>query len=214
MDFGVFNSYAVGRICNMLTDKNNLNMVTAIASLLAIVISVLTFIHACRSSRRTAIIQIISKERMSWISQMREAFLCFEQSYRASNVNGMKDARAKLESLMRRDTSEYCYFLEHIDHCIKNLYSASDYDLLVGLSSYILARAWQRVKLDGEGILPRTNGRKNAYVTRQTNLLFSLATSKEYMSPTDAKKLTCDCLKRGKDRKHYRKLVDDRKKYL
>ena len=111
MDFGVFNSYAVGRICNMLTDKNNLNMVTAIASLLAIVISVLTFIHACRSSRRTAIIQIISKERMSWISQMREAFLCFEQSYRASNVNGMKDARAKLESLMRRDTSEYCYFL-------------------------------------------------------------------------------------------------------
>lgn len=214
MEFGYFNLYAAGTIYNMLTDKNNLNLLTAITSLLAIVISILSFIHACRSSRRTAIIQIISKERMSWISQMREAFICFEQNYRASNVNGMKDARAKLESLMRRDTAEYCYFLEHVDRCIKNPYSASDYDLLVGLASYMLTRAWQRVKLDGEGVLPRTNGRKNVVVTRRTNLLGSLAASKEYMIPAYVREFSDYYLERRKDRRHYSKLIQDRSKYL
>lgn len=195
-------------------DQGVLDALTAIASLLAIAIALFTFIQQCRSSRRTAITQTITNERMEWIRQTRKALLYFEQSYRGFNITKMKDARAEFETLMRRDTPEYCYLLEHIDYCIRAKYSDSDYELLIGLSSYILARAWQRVKLDGEGILPRTNSQKNKYVTRQTSLLYAMAASGMYMRPLPVIANHLYQIKRKKDQERFQKLMQNRPTFL
>ena len=170
-----------------------MNTISIILSIIATTVAAGTLIHACFTSRRSAITQSITKERMEWIRQAREALLTFAKSYRQTNSNlpqaqnnnqqqieCMRDAQARLETLMRRDTVDYREILEHINHCIKTGYAEHDYDMLIGLSTYILARAWQRVKIDAEAFPMRSNEEANREVDKRTKELHSLAVSGHY----------------------------------
>ena len=171
-----------------------MNTISTILSIIATIVAAGTLIHPCFPSRRSAITQSITKERMEWIRQTREALLIFAKSYRQTDlklpqaqnnkqkqIELMEDAQARLETLMRRDTVEYREILEHIDHCIKTGYAEHDYDKLIGLSTYILARAWQRVKIDAEAFPMRSNEEANREVDKRTKELHDRAVSGHYL---------------------------------
>jgi len=145
------------------------------------VISLITLIYLFFSERRNSITSTITKERVDWIRQAREALLKFADCYYRRNKKGMRQAKARLETLMRRDTPEYRLVLEHIDICINsNELDLGNYNKLIGLSSYILARAWQRVKIDGLRL--RTgNRKKNTEVTNQVSSLLVSVVNGTYM---------------------------------
>ena len=167
--------------------EETLNLYTAITACAAAILSLCTFIHQCTSSRRTIITQTITKERVDWIKQARETLLSFEKAYRLGDYRSMFDAKARLESLMRRDTPQYCMILKHIDECMREGFTEVGYSKLLGLSAYILARAWQRVKIDGESLLSPFSACKNSIVSRRTSTLLSMVAS-DYLQgcPTQA----------------------------
>lgn len=153
--------------CGLTPNNETIEAIKVALSGLAFFVSLGTFIYLILSTRRTSITETITKERVDWIRQARKALLDFAQNYRDENKNGMKEAKACLEMLMRRDTPEYRLVLEHLDDCLSDTeYDEDNYKKLLGLSSYILARAWQRIKLDGSKIWTN-NEKKNDLVSCQ-----------------------------------------------
>lgn len=151
----------------LATNNETIEAIKIVLSGLAFFVSLGTFIYLILSTRRSSITETITKERVDWIRQARKALLDFAQNYRNEDKNGMKEAKACLEMLMRRDTPEYRLVLEHLDSCLSDTgYDEDNYRKLLGLSSYILARSWQRIKLDCSKIWIN-NERKNDIVTYQ-----------------------------------------------
>ena len=157
-------------------------IVPIVTSCIAAVISIVTLFYLIFSSRRTSITQTISKERMDWIRQTRSALMNFECAYRNNNTECMKASKALLESLMRRDTPEYCMVLDHVRKCMLNEYNDKDYSMLIGLTSYILSRAWERVKIDGSSLMPTGNAYRNRKVSKKTEKLLTYVIEKDYLS--------------------------------
>ena len=151
-------------------------------TIINVIISALTFSYLLLSTLRSSITSTITNQRIDWIKQARESLLRFEKCYRKADCRGMYDARATLESLMPRDTPSYCIVLKHINTCIEDGYTKYNHEKLIGLSAYILARAWQRAKLDSTmlGVLP--DKWLNKIVTKKLSKLKQYATSGKYLS--------------------------------
>ena len=122
-----------------------LEMITALSS---IVLSLVTLGYTIISNNRQSVLKTVTANRMEWIQKTRELLGKFAHAYWTRNVEDMVDIEAQLELFMRRDVPEYQYVLNHLKHCIKSEYNESDYEKLLCFSSYILARAWQRIKID------------------------------------------------------------------
>ena len=60
------------------------------------------------------------------------------------------DIEAKLELYMRRDIDDYYLLLNHLRYCIKNGYNERSYDKLLLISTYILARPWERMSVEAK----------------------------------------------------------------
>lgn len=151
-------------------------------TIINVIISALTFGYLLLSTLRSSITSTITSQRIAWINQARESLLRFEKCYRKADYRGMYDARATLESLMPRDTPSYCIVLKQINTCIEDGYTKYNHEKLIGLSAYILARAWQRAKLDSTmlGVLP--DKWLNKIVTKKLSKLKQYATSGKYLS--------------------------------
>lgn len=157
-----------------------IDVLKVVLSSLTLLVSLGTFIYLILSTRRASITETITRERVDWIRQTRKALLDFAHYYRAEDKGGMKEAKACIELLTRRDTPEYRLVLEHLDGCITDEnYDESNYEKLLGLSAYILARAWQRIKLDGSKIWTN-NEKKNDLVTYQVHPMIDKILSGTY----------------------------------
>ena len=148
-------------------------MITALSS---IALSLFTLIFTVIFNDKQSVLQTVTANRMDWIQQVRELLGNFAHAYRTHNAEDMADIEAKLELFMRRDIKEYQYVLNHLKRCIKNEYNENDYEKLLSLSSYTLARAWQRIKVDARKyhITDKTADR---IVTKQVQPLLDIANS-------------------------------------
>ena len=108
---------------------------------------------------------------------VRETLESFAQDYRSGNTDGMMNAQARIEMLMRRDIPEYKRVLDHLRHCIRVGYHDEDYEKLLAISSWILARAWQRIRIDSEKNILMSNRRANKLVTEQVQPLLDIVES-------------------------------------
>ena len=150
-----------------------IEMITALSS---IALSLFTLAYTVMSNEKQAILQTVTVNRMNWIQEVRELLANFAHAYRTHNAEDMADIEAKLELFMRRDVKEYQYVLNHLKHCIKHEYNESDYEKLLSLSSYTLARAWQRIKVDARKYR-FTDKAADQIITKQVQPLLDIAMS-------------------------------------
>ena len=149
-------------------------MVTAVSS---IIISLFTLVYSVVTKKRQAVLQNVTANRMDWIKQVREALEAFAHHYRNGNLDAMMDAEAKIEMFMRRDTPEYKCVLDHLSYCIMNGYRERDYKKLLAVSSWILARSWQRIRIDSERNIFMSNHEADRLAAQQVQPLLDIVES-------------------------------------
>ena len=138
------------------------------------IVAILSLTYTIFLHKSQSITQTITIHRMDWIKNVRETIETFAHHYLLGNKDEMIDAKIRLELFMRRDTEEYRVFLEHIDECIQNAFSENDFKKLLLMSSYILARNWQRIRIEGKQIFFLNEKRINKRVTKQVEELHNL----------------------------------------
>ena len=123
----------------------SIEMITALSSA---ILALFTLGYTVISNHKQSVLQFITAHRMESLSQIRQLLGDFAHFYRTHNQEEMMDIEARLELFIRRDIPEGQYFLNYLKHCIKSEYCEDDYEKLLSLSSFILARRWQRLKID------------------------------------------------------------------
>ena len=122
-----------------------IEMITALSS---VVIALCTLGYTIISSHKQSVLQFITANRMDWHNQVRQLLGDFAHSYRTHNLEEMIDIEARLELFIRKDLPDSQHLFNHLQRCIKSEYCEDDYQELLALATYTIARSWQRIKIE------------------------------------------------------------------
>lgn len=129
------------------------NILTISISILgAFFVSVFTLIFNIRKEKKQMIIQSVTQNRMDWIENVRQLlseFLCAYVS-NASETE-LRKLKAKCE-LYFNNKEFYNLLIQQMELCCKQPYNSGqpqNYEKLVHHCQYVLARSWERIKMEG-----------------------------------------------------------------
>lgn len=126
-----------------------------IISLIALILSFMNYFN----DRNRVISNVISRDRMKWISDIRNLMSIFLELYiKGVEIDKLKVIKAKIDLYIRYDKEVYKNFEEKLNYCTLNPYTDKDYKELVGETQIMLNGVWIRIK-DEAGILKRDENR-------------------------------------------------------
>lgn len=128
-------------------------IITLIISFSSLIISIFTFLV----NKRKNINQIITKNRLNWIYQVRLLLQKFLEEYINNESKAtMLITRNKIALYFRKDVLSYTKLLNQIDMCIENEYSKENCDKFILESQNVLSEVWIRMKREA-GINKKTD---------------------------------------------------------
>jgi hypothetical protein len=112
-------------------------------SLVAIFISIYnSFIE-----KRRLITEVITKNRIEWIINVRNLLIQFLESYQTSNINDMMLIHNKLSLYMNNYNPQYSKLLNAMKVCyMENLHSQESIEEMIHVSQEVLSAVWTRMK--------------------------------------------------------------------
>lgn len=128
-------------------------ILTLVISFASIIISILTFLISKRKNTN----EIITKNRLDWISQVRTLLQEFLKEY----INNEPKAnllitRNKIALYFREGVVSYSKLLNQIDRCIEYGYDKENCDKLISEGQNVFSEVWIRMKREA-GINEKTD---------------------------------------------------------
>lgn len=130
---------------------DNVVYAAVIAAVSSVGISIVSLLSTLFSERRKTVIEAVTKNRMDWMADVRGLLTDFAICYRQGDTEKMRTDKAAIEMYMRRDKEGYHLLLSYLERCIANGFNEEDDEKLYLISSYVLARVWQRILLESRG---------------------------------------------------------------
>ncbi|MCR4767878.1 MAG: hypothetical protein K5875_07960 [Saccharofermentans sp.] len=129
----------------------------------AIIVSIITVIINLFISRKGVKTETITKNRISWIEDVRKLTMEFMEYYaNTSSVTRIKDLkriRNKVCLYTRRGVKSYSAFTTAMDKCISNPdYNEQDLEALIESAQYTFSEVWLRAKREA-GISQREDNK-------------------------------------------------------
>lgn len=125
-------------------------------SFAALIISIMNYLN----NRNQVIANIVSVDRIKWISDVRNLMFLFLESYLKGECENLKIIKSKIDLYIIYDKDSYKSFEEKLNYCILNDYTDKDYRELVSETQEMLNQVWVRIK-DESGILKMDEKRIN-----------------------------------------------------
>lgn len=121
-----------------------------------IILSIFAFFVSIISidiSRKNNISNLISKERMNWIAQVRDLMADFLCAYiKQEEKEKLKIINSKINLYIKFDSEFYQALHNKLTYCVDNSYTEKDYEELVISMQNVLNDVWVRIKREA-GIL-------------------------------------------------------------
>lgn len=141
---------------------NIFSIIPIIISTIALVLSFMTHIN----ERNNVISNVVSADRIKWISDIRDLVHLFLESYiKGDNSEELKIIKSKIDLYIIYDEDVYVRFEKKLNYCIKNPYTDKDYRELVTETQNMLNSVWIRIKNE-VGIVNRDEKRINKILNR------------------------------------------------
>ncbi|MDE7299406.1 MAG: hypothetical protein K2N94_11345 [Lachnospiraceae bacterium] len=123
--------------------KQIMNVVTIILSILAFIISFMNYLN----SRKKIISDIVSQDRIKWISDVRSLTSCFLEKYiSGGDEKELRVIKSKIDLYIIYGKEVYASFENKLNHCILHPYNNKDYEDLVTETQIMLNGVWVRIK--------------------------------------------------------------------
>ena len=120
--------------------ENIVALVTAIAAFAISLINVIL-------SKKRLSSEIITKNRMDWIAEVRSLVSDFLKIYvENGNNTELKKIRNKISLYMRSGNESYSYLLSQLDYCIASGYDQSSCDEVIRKAQIVFSEVWIRMK--------------------------------------------------------------------
>lgn len=127
-------------------------MYTSILDILPVMISIIALIvsfMSYRNERNNVISNVVSADRIKWISSVRDLISLFLEKYiNGSDPEELKVIKSKIDLYIIFDKETYKKFEEKLNHCIDNPYTYNDYRELVIETQKVLNSVWIRIKTE------------------------------------------------------------------
>lgn len=142
--------------------NNILSIIPIIISIIALILSFMTNIN----ERNNVISNVVSADRIKWISDIRDLVHLFLESYiKGDSSEKLKIIKSKIDLYIIYDKDVYAKFEEKLNYCVKNSYTDKDYSELVMETQNMLNGVWIRIKNE-VGIVNRDEKRINKISNR------------------------------------------------
>ena len=120
--------------------ENIVALVTAIAAFAISLINVIL-------SKQRLTSEIITKNRMDWIAEVRSLVSDFLKIYvEQGNNTELKNIRNKISLYMREDHTSYSDLLSQLDRCIASGYNQQNCDEAIQKAQVVFSEVWIRMK--------------------------------------------------------------------
>lgn len=139
-----------------------LSIIPIIISTIALILSFMTNIN----ERNNVISNVVSTDRIKWISDIRDLVHLFLKSYiKGDDSEELKIIKSKIDLYIIYEKDVYVRFEEKLNYCIKNPYTDKDYRELVTETQNMLNSVWIRIKSEA-GIVNSDEKRINKILNR------------------------------------------------
>lgn len=118
--------------------------ITTILSLLALIISILGFFL----NKRTLLTEVITKQRIEWISNVRASITTFVSACLYEECEAaMLEAKARVELYLNQNNTEHLLLIEAMDNCIAVRENAkANINQVILAGQFVMNQSWKRMK--------------------------------------------------------------------
>ncbi len=145
-------------------------MYTSILATLPVMISIIALIvsfMSYRNERNNVISNVVSADRIKWISSVRDLMSLFLEKYiNGSDPEELKVIKSKIDLYIIFDKETYNKFEEKLNHCVVNSYTDNDYRELVIETQKMLNSVWIRIKTEA-GIATKDERKINKILNKK-----------------------------------------------
>lgn len=128
------------------------NAITLIVAILAFISSVASLIITIVNERNRVKTDVVTKNRIDWIKDVRSLMMQFLEIYIEDNYNGDKRKKklmiisSKINLYFREGVKSYALLTKILNKCANNNYNDEDLELLIEIAQIAFSDVWVRTK--------------------------------------------------------------------
>lgn len=128
------------------------NVITLVTAILAFIISIISIIITVVNERNRVKTDVVTKNRIDWIKDVRNLMMLFLEIYIEDNYDGDKRKKkliiisSKINLYFRDGVKSYASLTEKLNECANNDYNDDDLKLLIEKAQIVFSDVWVRTK--------------------------------------------------------------------